>query len=80
MNKGRFLLKTMDKYGQKLYYQASGVVNVDSETETPYLHMTSYRKDAQMFFSIKAARAVGRKLMHEHGLDMQIITLDGRVV
>ena len=80
MSKGKFLLRMTDKYGHRLYYQSSGVVDTGSGDATDYLRMTSYRKDAQLFFSVKAARAMARKLLKDHGLDMEIVTGDGEVI
>lgn len=76
----RFYLITPTKYGYS-YYGESGVFDVGTPREEPYLYWTRYLENAHAFRTAKTARAMARKLLDEKGVAAVVTKRDGdRVV
>lgn len=78
-NSGKFFLMVQTKFGPQFYLE-SGIFDVGTEKQEPYLYWTKYRDGAHGFRSVKSARAMGRKLLEEHGICVQIMNRKGVVV
>lgn len=78
-NIGKFYLITRTRFGIQ-YYQESGIFDVGTALQEPYLYWTRYRDYAYGFNTIKSARAMARKLLKEHGAYVKIINHEGAVI
>ena len=78
-NNGKFFLTIKMRFGVS-YYQESGVFDVGTPDEEPYLYWTKHKEYAFGFPTVKRARAMARKLQQEHGIRTAIINRKGMVI
>ncbi len=78
-NDGKFFLTITERYGVQ-YYRESGIFDVGTPNEEPYLYWTRYRDNAHGFKTIKAAKAMARKLMKQYGRSTAIVNRNGTTI
>ena len=78
-NNGRFFLAIQTRYGVS-YYRESGVFDVGTDHEEPFLYWTKYQEYAHGFPTVKSARAMARKLWKERVIRTKIVNREGTVI
>lgn len=78
-NNGRFFLTIQTRFGVS-YYRESGVFDVGTSHEEPFLYWTKYQEHAHGFDTVKGARAMARKLLAERGIRTAIVNREGAVI
>ncbi|MBQ3478182.1 MAG: hypothetical protein IJH25_08430 [Clostridia bacterium] len=78
-NGGKFFLTIKSRFGIQ-YYQASGVFDVGTPEEEPYLTWTKYQEYAHGFSTVKSARAMAAKLWEERAIRVRIVNREGAVI
>ena len=78
-NKGRFFLTTKSRFGPT-YYRESGIFDIGTPHEEPYLYWTKYQEYAHGFPTVKSARAMARKLWEERAIRTTIVDREGSVI
>lgn len=78
-NNGRFFLTIPTRFGVS-YYRESGVFDVGTSREEPYLYWTKYQEHAHGFPTVKSARAMARKLWEERAIRVRIVNREGAVI
>lgn len=76
--RGKFFLQRRTRYAEKLY-QDSGVMDVGTPYEEPFDNWTAYFQCAKAFRTVKAARAMSRKLLETRGIKTVVINRDREV-
>ena len=78
-NNGRFFLTIPTRFGVS-YYRESGVFDVGTKHEEPFLYWTKYQEYAHGFPTVKSARAMARKLWEERAIRTRIVNREGLVI
>lgn len=76
---GRFFLTIPTRFGVS-YYRESGVFDVGTSREEPYLYWTKYQEHAHGFPTVKSAKAMARKLWEERAIRVRIVNREGAVI
>lgn len=76
---GRFFLAIQTRFGMS-YYRESGVSDVRTSHEKPFLYWTKCQEHAHGFDTVKGARAMARKLLEEQGIRTTIVNREGAVI
>ena len=77
--RGKFFLQRRTRFAEKLY-QDSGVQYVGTPDEEPFDRWTISFYDACAFRTVKAARAMAKKLLETRGIKTRIINREGEVI
>lgn len=78
-NNGRFYLTIQTRFGVS-YYRESGVFDVGTPREEPFLYWTKYREYAHGFPTVKSARAMQNKLRQDRRIHAVIVNREGAVI
>ncbi len=77
--RGKFFLCRTTRHGLD-YFLESGTADVGTSMQEKYLYWTRFRKFAQSFRTVKAARAMARLLLEKHGAKVIIVDYEGKVM
>lgn len=75
----KFFLTIKTRFGPS-FYRESGVFDVGTPQEEPFLYWTKYWDEAHGFPTVKSARAMARKLFETHAIRVKIVNRDGAIV
>lgn len=76
-NDGKFFLRSHTE--KRLYLYGAGVSDVGTEWEMPYHNWTRWISTAMGFKTVKAARAMQRKLASQ-GIVVEVVNREGMVI
>ena len=78
-NGGKFFLAIKTRFGPS-FYRESGVFDVGTPQEEPFLYWTKYQDEAPGFPTVKSARAMAKKLWEERTIRVKIVNRDGVII